>query len=68
MVPISWIDDRDGYVFRWREADTLYWECLIGYFCSRAHTINNYIREVIGGIGARSKKEQLLRGFCSVLE
>ena len=30
--------------------------------------IDNYIREVIGGIGARSKKEQLLRGFCSVLE
>jgi len=23
--------------------------------------IDNYIREVIGGIGARSKKEQLLR-------
>jgi len=37
-------------------------------FCSRAHMIDNYIREVIGGIGARSKKEQLLRGFCSVLE
>lgn len=62
MVLVSWIDDRGG------EADTLYQGCLIGYFCSRAHMIDNYIREVIGDIGAKSKKEQLLGGFCNVLE